>query len=1164
MSVAGLYWGQDSNICGTKRDSIILDQYTPPVVNLGQDTILCTSTSILLSDTSTNAAFLWSTGATTSSLNVTSSGTYWLRVTQNTCVGRDTIVIAPIGPPSSFNLGNDTTYCSSFSRTLSIGVAGVNYRWNTGATTSSIPVSVAGLYWGQDSNICGTKRDTIILSQYAPPVVNLGQDTILCTNTSILLSDTSTNAAFLWSTGATTSSLNVVTSGTYWLRVTQNTCVGRDTIVIAPISPPSSFNLGNDTTYCANFSRTLSIGVAGVNYRWNTGAVTPTIPVSVAGLYWGQDSNICGTNRDTIILSQYAPPVVNLGQDTILCTSTSILLNDTSTNAAFLWSTGATTSSLNVITSGTYWLKVTQNTCVGRDTIVIAPISPPSNFNLGNDTTYCASFSRTLFIGVAGVNYRWNTGAVTPSIPVSVAGLYWGQDSNICGTNRDTIVLTQNSPPLVHLGNDTTLCAGSTLVLNDTSTNATFLWSTSAAVSSINVTTSGTYWLQVTQNSCPARDTIVATFQNPSANFSLGNDTMYCANFTRTLSISVPNVSHRWSTGDSTSSISVSTPGLYWGQDSDLCGVKRDTIILTQNTPPVVHLGNDTTLCAGTILVLSDTSSNATFLWSTNATTSSINVTTAGTYWLKVTQSSCPARDTIVATFVSPPTTFSVGHDTTYCNNFIRTLSTGRSTTQWNNGVIGSAITVNAPGVYWAIDSNLCGKFSDTITLNQSTLPALPNIGNDTAYCTSFTRALSIGVANVGYRWSTGATTAGIIVSAPGLYWGQDSNICGVKRDTVILTQNTPPVVNLGNDTTLCVGSTLVLNDTSTNANFLWNTNATTSSINVTTSGTYWLQVTQRNCPAADTILVTFQSPPTAFSLGNDTIYCSNFTHSLSIGVPNVGYRWSTGATTFGIIVSVPGLYWGEDSNQCGTYRDTIRLTQNTPPAVDLGNDTTVCSGITVNLNAGNSGATFRWQDQSSAQNYTVTDSGLYWVNVTAGGCSTTDSILVSYILPPSAFSLGNDKSACEDSGVVLNAFQPNATFYIWNTFDTTPSITVNQAGIYYVTDSNECGSATASVVVALKRCNCILAIPSGFSPNNDGKNDKFGVFNYCAMDFFVMEIYNRWGQNVFTAVDPESKWDGTYMGSPAPMGVYTYKIYYYDLSLQTEKVVLGNVTLLR
>ena len=146
----------------------------------------------------------------------------------------------------------------------------------------------------------------------------------------------------------------------------------------------------------------------------------------------------------------------------------------------------------------------------------------------------------------------------------------------------------------------------------------------------------------------------------------------------------------------------------------------------------------------------------------------------------------------------------------------------------------------------------------------------------------------------------------------------------------------------------------------------------------------------------------------------------------------------------------------------------------------------------------------------------------------------------------------------------MLNAFQPNATFYIWNTFDTTPSITVNQAGIYYVTDSNECGSATASVVVALKRCNCILAIPSGFSPNNDGKNDKFGVFNYCPMDFFLMEIYNRWGQNVFTSVDPESKWDGTYMGSPAPMGVYTYKIYYYDLSLQTEKVVLGNVTLLR
>ena len=815
-------------------------------------------------------------------------------------------------------------------------------------------------------------------------------------------------------------------------------------------------------------------------------------------------------------------------------------------------------------TSGTYWLQATQNNCPANDTIVATFQNPSANFSLGNDTAYCSNFSRTLSISVPNISHRWSTGVTTSSITVSAPGLYWGQDSDLCGIKRDTIILNQYAPPVVRLGNDTTLCAGSTLVLKDTSTNTTFLWSTSATTSSINVTTSGTYWLQATQNNCPARDTIVATFQNPSANFSLGNDTAYCSNFTRTLSISVPNISHRWSTGVTTSSITVSAPGLYWGQDSDLCGIKRDTIILTRNNPPVVNLGNDTTLCAGMQLPLTDTSTNTTFLWSTTATTSSITLTTSGTYWLQATQNNCPARDTIVATFISPPFSFSVGNDTTYCNNFTRRLSSGRPSTHWSTGATGSFITVNAPGVYWVMDSNLCGKVSDTITLNQSAPPASFSLGNDTAYCTSFTHALSIGVANVNYRWNTGATTSGIIVSASGLYWGQDSNICGIKRDTIILTQNAPPLVYLGNDTTLCVGSILLLNDTSTNATFLWNTNAITSSINIATGGTYWLQVTQRNCIAVDTISVNFQNPPSPFSLGNDTIYCNSFSRTLSISIPNVSYRWSNGATTSSINVSSPGLYWGLDSNLCGISADTIQLYQNPVPVVDLGNDTVLCSGIRVNLDAGNAGATYKWQDQSSAHNYTVTDSGLYWVSVTAGGCSTTDSILVSYNSPPSYFRLGNDTAACEDSGLILNAFQPNVSFYLWSTFDTTPSIFVNQAGVYYVTDSNACGSVTASIVVGLKKCNCTMAIPTGFSPNNDGTNDKFGIFNHCPLNYFLMEIYNRWGDNVFTSIDPESKWDGTYKGSPAPMDVYSYKIYYFDLSLQMEKVVLGNVTLLR
>ena len=1110
---------------------------------------------------------------------VADTGLFYLTVTSSSlsCTSYDSVYIG-FGSNccTRFSLGNDTSYCTGFSRTLSINVTGVSYKWSTGATTDSITVSAPGTYWGQDSSHCGIMRDTIVLTRNFPPVVNLGNDTTLCVGSTLVLRDTSSNVAFRWSTNATTSSINVTTSGTYWLQASQNDCHARDTIVATFLSPTSSFNLGNDTAYCTNFNRTLSISIPNVYYRWNTGATTSSISVSTPGLYWGQDSSMCGVNRDTIVLTQNSPPIVRLGNDTTLCAGATLILNDTSTNATFLWSTNAIGPSINVTVGGTYWLQVTQRNCPARDSIVATFLNPPSAFSLGADTAYCTNFTRVLSINIPNVGYRWSTGATTSGITISTPGLYWGQDSNMCGVKRDSIVLTQNAPPIVNLGNDTTLCVGSTLVLNDTSTNATFLWSTNAIGSSINVTTTGSYWLQVTQRGCSARDTLGATFISPLTTFSLGSDTTYCANFSRTLSISIPNVHYRWNTGATTQSITISAPGLYWGQDSSLCGVKRDSIVVAQNVPPVVSLGNDTTLCVGSTLILNDTSTNATFLWSTTATTSSINVTTSGTYWLQVTQRNCPARDSLVATFLSPPAAF--------------------------------------------------------------------NLGNDTTYCATFSRVLVIGVANVNYRWSNGATTSGITVSGPGLYWGQDSNMCGVKRDTITLVQNAPPIVNLGNDTTLCVGSSLILNDTSTNATFLWSTTANGSLINVTTSGSYWLRVTQNNCPASDTIVATFLSPPASFTLGNDTAYCTGFSRLLSINIPNVSYRWSTGSTNFGITVAGPGVYWGQDSNMCGVKRDTIVLVQNAPPIVSLGSDTTLCIGSTLTLNDTSTNATFLWSTTTTTSSINITSSGRYWLQVTQNNCIGSDTISTTFVNPPPTFALGNDTAYCGNFTRTLSTGLGST----WSTGVTGPVITVSAPGVYWAEVTNQCGTSsdtiqlyqnpiplvslgpdtticadssyvipgvssalsvvwtpatglddpgiiaptfkysdsgslsytvivtydstkcadTVRLTIGVESCESYIICPAAFSPNDDQNNDHYTVFGNKIAEY-DLRIYNRWGEMVFEDTnladlnDMSKGWDGKYHGKPQEVGVFVYYITATD-DYKKHFSKKGNITLLR
>ena len=1149
----------------------------------------CNRALFLLADSIPGAVYSW-TGpnnfissavnpviANPTSLN---TGTYSLDVTYNGCSGTTTTIVQlDTTRPITFNLGTDTTYCSTFSRVLSAGYTAT--QWSTGVTGTQIQVTTPGLYWAKDSNACGTFIDSILISHRDPPSpFSLGNDTNYCSSFSRTLS--TGRASTKWSTGATGSSIIVNAPGVYWA-MDSNICGKfRDTIVLTRGTPPV-LNLGADTAYCTNFSRTLSISVPNVSYRWSTGAITSSITVSTGGLYWGQDSNTCGIASDTIVLTQNAPPVVNLGHDTTLCTGNTLVLADTSTSATFLWSNNNTTPSINVTTSGTYWLQVIQRNCQSRDTIVATFINPLSVFNLGNDTSYCTNFTRTLSIGVPNVGYRWSTGATTSSITVSTPGLYWGQDSNLCGVKRDTIILIQNAPPVVNLGNDTTLCVGATLTLNDTSTNATFLWSTNAISSSINITSNGTYWLQVSKGNCPTRDTIVATFISPTTTFNLGNDTIYCSNFSRTLSISIPNVHYRWSTGATTDSITVTAPGVYWGQDSlywvqnsSVCNRFRDTIVLIQNAPPVVHLGNDTTLCVGSSLILTDTSTNATFLWSTNATTPSITVTNNGSYWLQVTQGTCPARDTIVATFLSPPPAFS--------------------------------------------------------------------LGSDTAYCTSFSRTITIGVPNVGYRWSTGATTSSITITSPGLYWGQDSNMCGVKRDTVLLVQNAPPIVNLGIDTTLCVGASLILSDTSTNATFLWSTANNGSLINVTTSGTYWLRVTQNNCPASDTIVATFLSPPPAFNIGNDTAYCTNFSRTLSINIPNVSYRWSTGATTFGITISVPNLYWGQDSNMCGVNRDTIVLIQNAPPIVNLGNDTTLCTGTALTLNDTSTNATFLWSTNATTPSITVTTGGRYWLQVTQNVCKGSDTIAIAFVNPLPVFSLGKDTAYCGNFTRTLTTGLGSK----WSTGFIGPTISVSTPGVYWAEITNQCGTSSDTIqlyqnpipIVSLgpdttictdsiyiipgvssapsiiwtpatgldsaniiaptfkysdslnmsytvivtfdstgcadtvhlniktESCESYIICPEAFSPNGDANNDYYTVFGNKIAEY-DLRIYNRWGEMVFEDTnladlnDLTKGWDGKYHGKPQEVGTFVYYITATD-DYKKHFSKKGNIMLLR
>ncbi|MBL7706478.1 MAG: fibronectin type III domain-containing protein [Taibaiella sp.] len=172
----------------------------------------------------------------------------------------------------------------------------------------------------------------------------------------------------------------------------------------------------------------------------------------------------------------------------------------------------------------------------------------------------------------------------------------------------------------------------------------------------------------------------------------------------------------------------------------------------------------------------------------------------------------------------------------------------------------------------------------------------------------------------------------------------------------------TPPTVNIGADTSICSGTTLTLNaGNATGLTYSWNTGATTSSINVTTAGTYSVSVSNGTCAASDTIIVGLTQTPIV-NLGPDTTVCTATSYTLDAGAgPNYTYLWNTGNIQQQIDVTTDGQYHVTVTNGTCVASDTVNVNFSTMPAVN---------GITA---TGNPSPTFNFEANGASNAATYT-----------------------------------------------------------------------------------------------------------------------------------------------------------------------------------------------
>ena len=302
---------------------------------------------------------------------------------------------------------------------------------------------------------------------------------------------------------------------------------------------------------------------------------------------------------------------------------------------------------------------------------------------------------------------------------------------------------------------------------------------------------------------------------------------------------------------------------------------------------------------------------------------------------------------------------------------------------------------------------------------------------------------------------------------------------------------------------------------------------------------------------------------------GNCADHLVNFKMNKTLGVDSVKWDFGDGQGSLAMSpannYAAPGFYDVKllvYKTDCSGLNDTIihRIwiadKQNF-----LGPDTATCALTTVQLGIDDiPGANYTWNTGASTGKISTYVPGLYWLEVQVNQCSIRDSIQLMLKGSP-ALNAGPDTTVCLYKPIILNSGNTTASSYLWNTGETTNSISVNKAGTYYVTIIDNACEISDTVRVTPGDCDAF--IPSAFTPNNDGRNERFGVVTEFAVQYFSMQVFDKWGQIIFNSNDMTQKWDGNYKGKNMPNGAYVWTLTY--VNRKGQKVFdQGTVMLIR
>lgn len=466
----------------------------------------------------------------------------------------------------------------------------------------------------------------------------------------------------------------------------------------------------------------------------------------------------------------------------------------------------------------------------------------------------------------------------------------------------------------------------------------------------------GAYGVElVVESNQGCTDTLVQSISiHPNSTVNLGGNLTTCGS---TLTLDAGNVgaTFNWSTTENSQTILVSSDGAYWVEVTNAFGCSDiDTANVLLNIQSTPNLGPDADFCDSALL--DAYSPGATYTWSDLSTDSVLLVNASGTYYVdRIDQNGCLGTDTIIVTINTSPTV-DLGVDQTFCEGNSTLLDAGNVGLDiaWSNGDVGGTLQTDTTGFYVVTVTNLSTGCFDTDDIQVTVNPnPIVSLGNDTTVCDSIN--LSVGTFSA-YTWFDGGITQSNTIFNSGWVWLDVQNSFGcTTRDSIQIVINETPTVDLGQDQTLCIGANVILDGGTANS-FLWSTSEISSSILVQSAGTYYVDVSNGNCMATDTIIIA-QDSIWQIDLGNDTGLCvGNLVELAPNYLTDLTFEWYQDGNAYAssntISTSASGEYVVQATNGVGCISsDTvIVIIYNLPVVAEFLMPTNVYVGDTVNF----------------------------------------------------------------------------------------------------------------------------------------------------------------------------------------------------------------------